>query len=209
MAAPKKVDYDAIEPDWRAGIKSPEQIATEYHAATGVKVSRAAIAKHFKKLGIGRDLSAKVQAKAASMVAEAMVTGKVSKVTTLKDAEIINESALTVAAVQIAHRKDINRNRNLALSLLEELEAETGSIDLFKQLGEIMAEQDGPGVEKLNEIYKKVIGLPQRIDSVKKLSETLKNLIMMEREAYGIKSAEGIEGNEVKRKTLADFYASP
>ena len=27
MAAPKKVDYEAIEPGWRAGIKSPEQLA--------------------------------------------------------------------------------------------------------------------------------------------------------------------------------------
>jgi len=35
-----------------------------------------------------------------------------------------------------------------------------------------------------------VISSAGRVDSMKKLSETLKNLISMEREAYGIKEAE-------------------
>ena len=64
MAAPKKVDYERIEPGWRAGIKSPAQLASEYTEATGISVSRSAIIKHFTELGVPRDLKAKVRAAA-------------------------------------------------------------------------------------------------------------------------------------------------
>lgn len=55
MPARKKVDYERIEPGWRAGVLSPAQLAAEYTEATGVSVSHAAIIKHFKKLGVPRD----------------------------------------------------------------------------------------------------------------------------------------------------------
>ena len=122
MAAPKKVDYERIEPGWRAGILSPAQLAAEYTEATGVSVSHAAIIKHFKKLGVPRDLTAKVRAKADAMVMDAMVTGKVSSVTTKRDAEIIDESATRQAIVRLTHRTDISRARNVVMSLFEELE---------------------------------------------------------------------------------------
>lgn len=46
----KSVDWDAIEPDWRAGIKTKKQMSAEYG------VSRAAMDKHFGKVGIEREL---------------------------------------------------------------------------------------------------------------------------------------------------------
>lgn len=190
MAAPKKVDYEAIEPGWRAGIKSPTQLATEYTEATGVACSRSAIIKHFTKLGIQRDLSAKVQAKADAMVAEAMVTGLVSTVTTLKDAEIIEAAAADVATVRISHRRDITRFRALVLKLLAECEAEAADPSLFAELGEILRSPDDNGTDKLNDAYMKAISLSQRIKGVKELADTLKTLVGLEREAYGITEAE-------------------
>ncbi|MGA3803698.1 hypothetical protein ACI2TB_05045 [Ralstonia nicotianae] len=190
MAAPKKVDYERIEPDWRAGLKSPAQLAAEYTAETGVSVSHAAIIKHFKKLGIPRDLKAKVRAKADAMVMASMVTGKVSTETTKRDAEIIADSAVVVANLQVSHRKDISRARKLAMTLLEELEVETGRIDLFEELGEILRSEDDKGQDKRNDIYRKVISSAGRIDGMKKLAETLKVLISLEREAYGLAETE-------------------
>ena len=61
-----------------------------------------AINKHFKKLGIPRDLSAKIEAKAAAMVSAAMVSGKVSidgTETLPAEAAIINSAATTSANV--------------------------------------------------------------------------------------------------------------
>lgn len=169
------------------------QLAAEYEVATGVSVTHAAINKHFKKLGVPRDLRAKIQAKAAAMVSAAMVSGKVSIDTIPADAEIINRCAIDVATVQLSHRTDIRRYRDLCQSMMIELEAETQNMELFANLGEILATSD-ENTSKLNEIYRKVISLPQRIDGVKKLAETLKTLIGLEREAFGIDERKPMDG---------------
>lgn len=186
MAAQKKVDYEAIEPGWRAGIKSPAQLAAEYAEATGISVSRSAIIKHFEKRGVPRDLSAKVHAKADAMVAEAMVTGKVSTATTLADATIINAAATDVATIRIAHRRDIARSRSLCMTLLGELEAQTGNMPGLVELGEILRQPNENGADRLNDIYRAVISLPERSKTMKALAESLKGLVGMEREAYGL-----------------------
>ena len=204
MPAPKKVDYERIEPDWRAGVKSPPQLAAEYTAATGVAVSHTAIIKHFKKLGVTRNLLAKVQAKADSMVLEAMVSGKVSTATNKRDAEIILDGATVIATVRIAHRQDITRSRKLCMTLLAELETQTGNLPELQALGEMLRSPDDNGADKLNDIYRAVISLPERTKTMKALAESLKNLVGMEREAFNIDAA-----TPETARALVDFYSIP
>jgi hypothetical protein len=123
MAAHKTVDYDRIEPGWRAGLLSSYQLAAQYTKDTGQPCSRSAIVKHFEKLGIPRDLNAKIQAKADAMVAESMVTGMVSTATNAKDAEIINVGAVGVATIKVSHRGLAGKLRTLLEKLITELEA--------------------------------------------------------------------------------------
>jgi len=189
MAAPKKVDYAQIESGWRAGIKSPRQLSADYEEETGSKVSHTSITKHFTKLGVPRDLKAKINAKAEAMVNMAMVDSKVDSETIPKEAEIINANAAVVATTLLDHRKDIKRHRTLAVSLLAEIESETFDPELFDKLGEMMHAPDEKGMDKLNELYRKVISTPSRVDSMKKLSDTLKTLIGLEREAIGMDHA--------------------
>lgn len=193
MAAPKKVDYARIEPGWRAGILSPMQLAAEYTEATGIKVSHTAIIKHFKKLGVPRDLRQKIQAKADAMVAQAKVTGKVSAETTKADAEIIEANATEMASVKLAHCRDIGRGRALVMSLLGELEAQTADPELFERLGELMTspgEEDGDAARKrmdrLQQAFQAALSLSGRADTLKKLSDSLRIMVDKEREAFGI-----------------------
>lgn len=188
MAAPKKVDYEAIEPGWRAGIKSPAQLAAEYEKATGIKVSRSAIIKHFEKIKVPRDLSARVHARADAMVAEAMVTGKVSTETTLTDSVVIESAALDVATVRVTHRSDIARARRLCMSLLAELEAQTSDVPALNDLGEMLRKEDERGVDKLNDAYRAIISLPERTKTMKALADSLKVVVALEREAMGMKT---------------------
>lgn len=204
MAAPKKVDYERIEPGWRAGIKSPAQLAAEYTEATGISVSRPAIIKHFTELGVPRDLKAKVRAKADAMVAEAMVTGKVSTATTKRDAEIINESATQEAIVRLAHRADIARSRGLVMSLLSELEAVCGTenAEMLEQLGDLMRKPDANNQDKLNDLYRKLMSLPGRAKTMKDLGDSLKTMIGLEREAFGLDAA--TDDEQDKGKTMSE-----
>jgi hypothetical protein len=177
----KRVDWEAVERDWRAGLMTKQQMAKIHN------VSRAAMDKHFAELGISRDLSIKIRQKAEALVTQKQVTQQVTfdrLVTTEK--EIIEVNAQVQADALLNGRKDITRSRVLLMNLLKEVEEQTIDPDMFEQIGELMHSPDEKGMDKLNELYRKVIGTPSRIDSMRKLAETLKTLIGLERQALGL-----------------------
>ena len=208
MAATKKVDYARIEPGWRAGILSPRQLAAQYTEETGDPVSHAAIVNHFKKAGIDRDLAAKIRAKADAMVTQAMVTGKVTPQPAVPERQVIEDNATQIASVRISHRKDIARARSVAANLLTELELQTGpdAAAMLADLGELMRSPDDKGQDKLAEIYQKVISLPGRVKTMKDLGDSMRVLIGLEREAYGIEGDDGKSQSGAQRKrVILDF----
>lgn len=199
MAAPKKADYDRIEPGWRAGLLSPRQLATAYTEQTGHSISHAAIIKHFEKAGIARDLSWKIHDRANAMVTEAMVTGKVTPRPELPDSTIIEAGSMQIAGVQLAHRKDIHRKRAIVARLMDEVEQQVGpeNAALLTDLGELMREPDDNGQDKRNDLYRKIISLPERAKTAKILAETLRITVDMERQAFGMdaKGADSAPGS--------------
>ena len=208
MAATKKVDYARIEPGWRAGILSPRQLAAQYTKETGDPVSHAAIVNHFKKAGIDRDLAAKIRAKADAMVTQAMVTGKVTPQPAVPERQVIEDNATQIASVRISHRKDIARARSVAANLLTELELQTGpdAAAMLADLGELMRSPDDKGQDKLAEIYQKVISLPGRVKTMKDLGDSMRVLIGLEREAYGIEGDDDKSQSGAQRKrVILDF----
>lgn len=208
MAATKKVDYARIEPGWRAGILSPRQLAAQYTEETGDPVSHAAIVNHFKKAGIDRDLAAKIRAKADAMVTQAMVTGKVTPQPAVPERQVIEDNATQIASVRISHRKDIARARSVAANLLTELELQTGpdAAAMLADLGELMRSPDDKGQDKLAEIYQKVISLPGRVKTMKDLGDSMRVVIGLEREAYGIEGDDDKSQSGAQRKrVILDF----
>lgn len=182
------IDWEAIEIHYRAGIRSLKDIGTEFG------VSDAGIIKRAKRDGWERDLKAKIQAKAAAKVSAALVSAEVSPQTKLTEAVRIEVESEVQARIELGHRRDIARSRTLAMKLLDELELDTDTLDGLKKLGELMFAPNENGVDKLNELYQKVISLPSRTKVMKDLSDTLKTLVALEREAYGIGSKVGDGG---------------
>jgi len=178
--ARKVVDWDALAAHYRAGIRSLKDIGAQF------EVSDAAIIKHAKKYGWARDLKGKIKAKADAMVSAAMVSAEVSERAKLTEALVVEVESQVQARIRLSHRKDIAAARTLAMALLAELQAITWNRALFEQLGERMADPDGNGVDKLNELYQKVISLGARTKTMKDLADTLKTLIALEREAFGL-----------------------
>lgn len=202
MAQPKKAapDWERIEADYRAGLLSVREIAAAH------QISHTYINTRAKKFGWVRDLSKRIQDKAEALVSTATVSSGVSTETALSDKAIVEANAEVIAGIRLAHRKDISRSRLLAMALLGELEAQTGNLELFEQLGEMLRNPDEKGVDRLNDLYQKVISTPGRIDGMKKLAETLKNLIGLEREAYGLKTGEDGGAGEDVPTSLDHFY---
>lgn len=202
MAQPKKAapDWERIEAYYRAGLLSVREIAAAH------QISHTYINTRAKKFGWVRDLSKRIQDKAEALVSTATVSSGVSTETALSDKAIVEANAEVIAGIRLAHRKDISRSRSLAMALLGELEAQTGNIELFEQLGEMLRNPDDKGIDRLNDLYQKVISTPGRIDGMKKLAETLKNLIGLEREAYGLKTGEDGGAGEDVPTSLDHFY---
>ncbi len=198
-----RVDWDAMEPAWRAGIKSKLDLSKEF------SVSRAAIDKHWEKARIERDLTARIQAKADSLVAQQAVTREVTPATKLVESEIVEANAGAIVAVRIEHRKDIKRSRLLSMRLLEELEGQTHGIENFAELGELMRSPDDRGMDKLNEVYQKVISLPGRTKTMKDLGDTLKTLVGLERQAFSIDDGAPPDDSGASRQFTVTYRASP
>lgn len=176
----KVIDWESVEIQYRAGIRSLKDIGKEFD------VSDAAIVKRAKRDGWSRDLRAKIQAKADAKVSESLVSARVSAQTKVRERDVIEANASVIADALLLQREDVRRGRTLVMSLFEELEHETAHRDLYQQLGELMQSPDDAGVDKLNELYRKVISLPQRIDGVRKLSESLRIQIELERKVLNI-----------------------
>lgn len=173
-------DWERIEQLYRAGLLSVREIAVSQG------ISHVAISKRAKRDGWVRDLAAKIKAKADSLVTRETVTTTVTKEQAVTERGIVEANAQVIANIRIGHRTDIGRYRRLANKLLDELEGLTDNRDLFDQVGELMANPDDNGLDKLNDLYRKVIDLPSRTKTLKELGETLKNLITLERQAYDV-----------------------
>lgn len=176
----KKPDWEAIESAYRAGLLSIREIASKNGITDG------AIRKRAKKENWSRDLSEKIKNKSDELVRTKEVRTKVRTENVLSERVLIEANAEVIASVRMEHRGDIRKARNITNALFEELGAECADIEAFKKLGELLANPDQNGRDKLNEVYMSVISMPERVKSMKALSETLKNLITLERQAYNI-----------------------
>ncbi|EPQ4602453.1 TPA: hypothetical protein I8385_002137 [Citrobacter freundii] len=177
-----KPDWEAIESAYRAGVLSVRELAGKYG------ISHQAISKRAKKDGWERDLKAKVQAKADALVAKREVARQVATESTISERQLIEATAEVIATVRMEHRGDIRRARELTNTLFDELAGECGDVAALEQLGELMRREDDKGMDKLNDLYHKIISLPSRVKSMKDLSDSLKTLIGLEREAYSIEN---------------------
>ncbi|MGF2439221.1 hypothetical protein [Enterobacter ludwigii] len=177
-----KPDWEAIETAYRAGVMSLREIASQHG------ISEGAIRKRAKRDDWSRDLNAKIQQKAEDLVRKQEVRKQVRNESTLTERVLIEATAEVIATVRMEHRGDIRRARELTNTLFDELGAQCADVSALERLGDIMFDPDDKGRDRLNEIYQKVISLPSRVKSMKDLSDSLKTLIGLEREAYSIEN---------------------
>ncbi len=186
----KQPDWEAVERDYRAGILSVREIASSFG------ISHTAIQKRAKANGWERDLKAKIKAKADALVAKQEVANQVASERLATEREIIEVNAGAIAGVRLAHRGDIARSRRLTNMLLDELEAMTEERGTLRELiDQLKDDEDVPTA--MLDLAQKMAALPNRSKIMKELSETLKTLIGLERQAYSLDA-------EIGDKKLSD-----
>ncbi len=182
-----QVDWDVIERNYRLGTKSNKQLGGEFD------VDHSSIGRRAKKFGWVVDKSKEVVAVTNSLLIQ-NASGNANPNATPSALEI--KVAATVASdMVLKHRKGLVRIGCLRDNLLGELEAITDNKEAFGSLAKLLDESgpDATGTwrkDKLNEIYRKVIALNDRIDNTKKLTEIDEKLRKGEREAFGVDAPE-------------------
>jgi hypothetical protein len=193
----RTIDWQACERDFRAGVMSLREMGLTHG------VAESAIRKRAKRDEWTRDLRAKIQAKADELVRKQEVRTLVRTEGAVSDKMQIQAMGQRVADVQMGHKAIAARGMKLCQALLAELETQTTDTVVLAQLGELMRNPDDSGTDRLNDIYKKVISTPGRVDTAKKLVETMKSVIGLEREAYSI----GTTPEEAASNGVAAFLA--
>ena len=175
MAEERVIDWDAIEREYSLGIRSNTSIASQF------SVSEGAIRKRAKQFGWAKDLSAKIRLKAQDKVRKAEYENSTNFRTAERDS--IEAAATMQANITLEHRSDIKKHKRLRDALLQECIGQTEEFESYETLAEILSSED---TDKMQAAFRKAISLPQRIDGFKKLVESTKTLVGLEREAFGI-----------------------
>jgi len=110
------VDWEAVEREYRIGIRSLRDIGGEFG------VTEAAIRKRAKRDEWERDLSAKVSAKADALVRKQEVRKLVRAECAITERELINTSAQMLADTSINQREDVRQLRDTIRALQNELD---------------------------------------------------------------------------------------
>lgn len=183
----KTVDWDAIEPHYRAGIRSLKDIGTQF------EVSAPAILKHAERHQWTRNQAGKVQARADALVNAALVNAEVNETTKTArkaaQAQVVEVEATVQARIRLAHRAAIGRSRELVANMLAELEVQSVSGEQLRSLLAGIADCSEEGVAQAKELAKvleRTLKLGDRAGVLKTLVESLSRLVAAEREAYNI-----------------------
>lgn len=185
-------DWDAIERVYRTNTLSNRELGSAYG------ISETAIRKRAKKHEWTRDMSQRVRERSEEMIRQQEVrdalVGRSSAQAAApaprdeREAEdvVVEIGAAAMATIKLTHRRGAARFRALADKLLDELEQSLGQEAALREVAEVLAAVNDTTPEKLMEVMQRVVSLPGRVDTAKKLAETLKIVYALEREAWGM-----------------------
>ncbi len=187
------LDWDTIEADYRAGIKTLRHLAAQHN------LTHSAILNRAKRYGWTRNLRERVEERARVLLTE-HVANNVRKgkgmVTPAKEAEVVEASARAIAEVIRGHRQHAGKALGIVQALFEELEAITLNRDVFERAYALLTADpvDGEpmGMDEKRDIMlmvKRAANLGNRAVTAKTLADALGKLVEIERTAFNIGQA--------------------
>lgn len=198
MSEPRKpFDWEAIEREYRAGILSIREIG-RLHG-----VSDTAIRKQARANGWERDLAEKVRQRAADKLVRSLGSREGSQEQRANDNQIIEDSALVIVALVRDHRRDIGNGRQAVRELFAELREATENRNEIEQAIEVETADDANGRRRATML--RAVSLPTRAATAANLAVALKNLVGIERTAFGLEG----EDDKTVRRTISSEPLTP
>lgn len=138
------IDWEAIEADYRAGIKTLREIAAEHGIAHGT------ITQKIKKCGWKRDLSHKIKRQA-----EALSSRLTSNLDLDDEQAVINANAQFIVSVDLEHRMGCEKARSIFNAMLDEMKG----VDLDFQKRVMTLEKLIAAQDRLYSLERKILKL--------------------------------------------------
>ncbi|WP_460044133.1 hypothetical protein [Pseudomonas sp. S2_H01] len=192
----KQPDWEAIERAYRAGALSIRTIAERNG------ISDTAIRKKAKASGWARDLSEQVRKE----VRNKLVRGEVREeqcANPERDAEIVEEAAEEGARVVRSHRRDIRKATNLANLLMDDLLTTISRREEIEDSIEAETADDTNGMRRATMLS--AVALPSNAKTLFQLSSAMKNLQVLERQAYSLDEKEKTDDSEDLSKLMDEL----
>ena len=175
-----RADWEAVERDYRAGKLTLREMAAK-HGCTNGRICQVAKEKGWTR----GDLQDQVKKATQALLIEQEVSNEVSR---LKQG--LSETVVAAAEVNrqviLGHRTRVKRVVDVAMQMLEELEATTLGADKLDELFEKVTEEvSGPALAAAQQQFRDMMRLHNRVGSVQKLMVALKDAQALEAQTYG------------------------
>lgn len=192
--APKApVDWESVEREYRAGQLSVVEIGRQHG------VSHTAINKRAKKLNWHRDLTEKVRQEVSARLVSEQVSAE-TRADPLKAKEAIEIAATRGVELVRQHRGGLDRLRKIAEKLATQLDADTDDIEEIEEAIEEETAGDKGGERRARML--RAVSLGSRAGIARELSQVLKNLLPLERQAFNLQENSSSPDEDVASKTV-------
>lgn len=206
------IDWAGMKPHWQAGILSVAELSRRYGCA------RSAITKHWEKEGVSRNLKAQIQGEAEALVQRAEASGSSSVTPPAApvdpdhptDSETVGINARVQATAILNQRGAVRRAKRITDELFTELESQTFDRTLYQRMDELLRKAgksgrvDAKALAELQALYARTTTFSSRVESNRKLSETLRTLVELERTVLGIADDTPVDPTERVKEAVAD-----
>lgn len=182
-----RADWEAIARDYRAGTLSIRAIAKK-HGITDKAIRNKAEAEGWK-----RNLADRIRQETQSALVRIAEGGE--------DEAIVKDAVQENVAIIKTHQKRIGKGAEVLERLLHELEADTLKMDEIEQFIEDETANDENG--KRRAAMLKAVSLGNRAQTIQSLTNSMKTLIALQRQAHGIDA-----NPEPPKDELADLLAA-
>ena len=199
MTGRPRIDWDAIEPVFRAGRLTLREIAQQFGC------SDVAVLKHARQAGWVRNLPEKIKAEANRQVALRMVSERAATEALVNSQELaaarkqgqidvleartVEVEAKLQADAIIAHRGDVRGLRSTVASLAAELAHHNGAgAELLQRLHELVQDADDNPQRRAEReaAWRRVVGLAGRSKVARDLVESTRQLVNLERKVLNM-----------------------
>lgn len=185
------VDWIAVEDDYRTGQLSNVMLANKHG------VSEGAIRKRAKQHGWVKDLTRKVQQAVRAELVRDQVRAPYAR-----ESEIIESAVATGVEVVREHRKDIRTGRSIIQMLFSELiDATNDRAEIEDAIDEECA---GDENDQRRQKMLKAVALPTRAGVIRDLSTAMKNVILLERQAFNLDEQSDDDTYEERLRKLVE-----